>query len=51
MTRTIESGNLFVRVRSMLKLDFYRLFHTPALLYHAADRRYHPRLDYDIIRR
>jgi hypothetical protein len=30
MTRTIESGNLFVRVRSMLKLDFYRLFHTPA---------------------
>lgn len=30
MTRTIESKNFSVRVRSMLKLDFYRLFHTPA---------------------
>ncbi len=29
--RTIESKNIFLRVKSMLKLDFYRLFHTPAL--------------------
>jgi hypothetical protein len=28
-TNTIESKNFKVRVRSMLNLDFYRLFHTP----------------------
>jgi hypothetical protein len=28
-TNIIESKNFKVRIRSMLKLDFYRLFHTP----------------------
>lgn len=28
--KTIYSKNFFVRIRSMLQLDFYRLFHTPA---------------------